>query len=75
MKKLILLAVLAIGCQHKVCDMEKRERLIFECLDRTPKNLGSAGEDLNLGSAVWPCTNMAEELSCWFEDDKMWWSK
>jgi len=56
---------------HRVCDNEKRERLIMECLERTPQ-VTNAGEDVNLGGAVWPCQRMADELSCWMEKEKGW---
>lgn len=74
MKTAFLLACVVVGgcsCQRLVCDNEKRERLIMECLDRTPK-VTNAGEDVNLGGAVWPCRAMADELSCWMEDDYPW---
>ena len=77
MKNLLLLAVLTVGCscQHKVCDQEKRERLYLECLDRTTKNITSVGEDVDFSGAIWRCQYSADELSCWLEDDKMWWNK
>lgn len=70
--KWMMCAVVGVtACERKVCDNEKRERLIMECLDRTPK-VTNAGEDVNLGGAVWPCRQMAEELSCWMEPDNLW---
>lgn len=63
---------IAVGCGRTVCDQERRERLFLECLDRTSKNIVNAGEDVDLGSAVWPCQLMAEKFSCWDEFHMPW---
>jgi hypothetical protein len=42
----------------------------MECLDRTSSKVVTAGEDVDLGSAVWHCKDMAKDLSCWYEKEK-----
>ena len=67
-----LSVVMVVGCVREVCDSDKRDRLFMECLERTPKNVVNAGEDVSLGSAVWPCQFMAEKFACWKEPVKLW---
>jgi len=69
----VALAFMTFGCVRYVCDNDKRERLIMECLDRTSAKVVNAGEDVELGNAVWPCRSMADSLSCWEEKDKWPW--
>jgi hypothetical protein len=70
---MIMLAGITTGCPsaaRRICDRDKQERIIMECLDRTTSKVISAGEDVDLGSAVRSCKFMAEELSCWYEEQK-----
>jgi hypothetical protein len=68
----VMMGLLLTACpsQRYVCDNDKRERLIMECLDRTSSKVVTAGEDVDLGSAVWHCKDMAKDLSCWYEKEK-----
>jgi hypothetical protein len=72
---MIMLAVTSIGCScsQYVCDKDKQERLIMECLDRTSAHIVNPGEDVDLGHAVWSCRDMARDLSCWYEEKKWSW--
>ena len=68
----VMMGLLLAACpsQRYVCDNDKRERLIMECLDRTSAHIVNPGEDVDLGSAVWHCKDMAKDLSCWYEKEK-----
>ena len=68
----VMMGLLLTACpsQRYVCDRERQERLIMECLDRTSAHVVNPGEDVDLGKAVWQCRDMAKDLSCWYEDKK-----